>query len=501
MASGAAANPAGVSDAQWVESLESAESAESAELAESEAHLDPKSALRSGGASRARWYRGATHVHTLWSDGDAAPEMVVAWYRDRGFDCVALSDHDALQQGEWWFPIGQGSPLDDAQVHAIQERFGDGWVELERVDGGGHAMRLKTLLELSAEFSGDGDFLLLPAAEITTGGGNPHVTALNLREAIPGVALRADRGRVLQGYLDRVQAQALEHDVPMLGMVNHLNWGNGTTARSLLDVEGLRFFEVYNGSDERGEGWPEQSRPKVERIWDIVLSLRLPQDPGFRLYGVASDDAHQYANWGREYANPGRGWVAVRAESLAAESLIASLQRGDFYSSTGVELSDVNATPTELAIAIRAEPGVRYTTEFIGTLRGFDAGSQPVLGADGEPIEGASRRFGAEIGQVLHTTRDNPAVYRFRGDELYVRARVRSDVAQENPTHAGDLQTAWIQPVVPGGATAGPPSPSGPIGPARAIPAIPASRAIPTSRASRATRTTWATPTAFPAEE
>jgi len=73
-----------------------------------------------------------------------------------------------------------------------------------------------------------------------------------------------------------------------------------------------------------------------------------------------------------------------------------------------------------------------------------------VTDAGGEPVPGATRRFEPEIGRVLQTTQENPAVYRFRGDELYVRARVRSDLPQPNPIREGDLQTAWTQPVSPG---------------------------------------------------
>ena len=33
----------------------------------------------------ARWFRGNTHTHTLWSDGDSAPELAVDWYRQHGY--------------------------------------------------------------------------------------------------------------------------------------------------------------------------------------------------------------------------------------------------------------------------------------------------------------------------------------------------------------------------------------------------------------------------------
>jgi len=47
-------------------------------------------------------------------------------------------------------------------------------------------------------------------------------------------------------------------------------------------------------------------------MWDVLLSA------GQRLYGIAVDDAHVFKRIGQEFANPGRGWICVRAESLSA---------------------------------------------------------------------------------------------------------------------------------------------------------------------------------------
>jgi hypothetical protein len=41
-----------------------------------------------------RWFKGNLHAHTANSDGDATPDEVVAWYRDAGYDLLALTDHD-----------------------------------------------------------------------------------------------------------------------------------------------------------------------------------------------------------------------------------------------------------------------------------------------------------------------------------------------------------------------------------------------------------------------
>ena len=45
-------------------------------------------------AAPARWYRGNTHAHTLNSDGDAHPDVVVRWFRDHGYNFTFITDHE-----------------------------------------------------------------------------------------------------------------------------------------------------------------------------------------------------------------------------------------------------------------------------------------------------------------------------------------------------------------------------------------------------------------------
>lgn len=105
----------------------------------------------------------------------------------------------------------------------------------------------------------------------------------------------------------------------------------------LLKVRGLEFFEVFNGhQDVYNWGNPAKGMPPTERPWDVVQSLKLREEPGYRLYGVATDDSHHYADWGIGRANPGRGWVMVRADRLETPLLVEAMKRGDFYATTGV---------------------------------------------------------------------------------------------------------------------------------------------------------------------
>jgi hypothetical protein len=75
--------------------------------------------------------------------------------------------------------------------------------------------------------------------------------------------------------------------------------------------------------------------PSVEQIWDEVLTS------GKLLYGVAVDDMHDLKEpWEPKAAKPGQAWVMVRANHLTVETILESLEQGNFYASTGVVLSD-----------------------------------------------------------------------------------------------------------------------------------------------------------------
>jgi predicted metal-dependent phosphoesterase TrpH len=52
--------------------------------------------IRSPYLNLPQWFRGCTHTHSTLSDGEWPPEQVVAFYRDRGYAFLAVSDHDVF---------------------------------------------------------------------------------------------------------------------------------------------------------------------------------------------------------------------------------------------------------------------------------------------------------------------------------------------------------------------------------------------------------------------
>jgi hypothetical protein len=231
--------------------------------------------------------------------------------------------------------------------------------------------------------------------------------------------------------------------------VNHPNFVQyDITAEDLAAAKDVRFFEVSNGHPGvRNLG--DATHPGTEKLWDIANTVRVGKLKLPPLYAVASDDAHNYQQRSPGHANPGRGWIMVRAKELTPDALVAAIDRGDFYASTGVVLRDVRYDAKERTLRVEVEPaeGVEYTIEFIGTLEGVDPTGQPVAGEDPHSKR-PGRTYSPEVGKVLASVRGASGTYQLTGNELYVRAAVRSNKPVAEPSAAGGRwQEAWCQPV------------------------------------------------------
>ena len=61
-----------------------------------------------------KWYKGNLHTHSYWSDGDEFPEMIMDWYKTKGYDFVGLTDHNILAEGEKWIVVRKGRVYEEA---------------------------------------------------------------------------------------------------------------------------------------------------------------------------------------------------------------------------------------------------------------------------------------------------------------------------------------------------------------------------------------------------
>lgn len=385
-------------------------------------HLNP--AANQINSDQEYWFKGNLHTHSYWSDGNDFPEMIMKWYKEQGYDFLALSDHNILAEGEKWLNIAKGSAAETNFKDYLDE-YGREWVEYEENDSL-YRVRLKTLNEYRTLFEEPGEFLVIKSEEITDGFKDKpiHVNATNVQELIEPQGGNSV-AEVMQNNINAVLEQRKETGKPMFPHINHPNFGWAVTAADLKKLEGERFFEVYNGHPlVHNHG--DSLRSGTEEMWDQVNSYYLTHGKPV-LYGIAVDDAHHYQQFDSTRANPGRGWIQVRSTTLSPDSLIAAMERGDFYASTGVRLSEVMFDGQTLSIIIDPEEGANYTTKFIGVRKG-------------EKGSGAT---------VVKQTSGTSASYTFSGNELFVRAKITSDQHKKNGFTHHEHKVAWTQPVTP----------------------------------------------------
>jgi|694.fasta_scaffold82422_1 hypothetical protein len=396
-----------------------------------------------------KWLKGNLHTHSLWSDGDDFPEMIGDWYKRNGYQFLALTEHNVIAEKERWIDAKVDESNRGTALAKYLNRFGESWVERRVVDVKGKPtsqVRLKPFREFRSLLEEAGKFLLVPAEEITHKyvKAPVHMNGINLRDTIAPID-GASVEETMKVNLRQVADQSKRTGWPMLAFLNHPNFGWGVRAEDMVLVEELRFFELQNGHPtvyNRGDS----THAGCEKLWDIILALRLGKHNLAPLYGLATDDAHHYLDYGKSKANPGRAWVMVKAPVLTTEALLKAMQAGDFYCSTGVVLTDVRRDKNTLSVKIEAGAGITYKTRYYVTRTDTPLESKPAKDKDGKPITGT---FDAGVGEMVLETDALESFYTLKANELYVRARVDSSKPQHNPGEPGDMERAWTQPLTP----------------------------------------------------
>src|SRR5690606_26637995 len=109
--------------------------------------------------SSSKWWKGNLHTHSMWSDGDDYPEMIVEWYKQHEYHFLAMTDHNVLSQGERWISVEKSRGGLKAYEKYV-DRFGDTWVESRKAENG-LQVRLKPFDEYRRLFEEAGKFILM----------------------------------------------------------------------------------------------------------------------------------------------------------------------------------------------------------------------------------------------------------------------------------------------------------------------------------------------------
>lgn len=368
-----------------------------------------------------QWYKGNLHTHSYWSDGDEFPEVIVDWYKSNDYQFIALSDHNILAEGDKWVVILEDSIYQNAFRNYL-DNYGADWVN-HRIDSGRIYVKLKTYKEYKGRFEEEGKFLIIQSEEITDGfENNPiHMNVTNIQEKINPQGGNSVL-EVIQNNLDEVIMQREKTGIPMIPHVNHPNYQYGVSLDDMIALRGERFFEIYNGHPSvHNQG--DSAHVSTEKMWDLINIAYIENDKPL-MYGLATDDSHNYHVNGSEWSNAGRGWIMVLTDSLTPASLIASMENGQFYATTGVKLKELEFDQNKLSVEVMQETGITYTISFFGCRKGQ---SEP---EEFKSIEGIKADF------------------ELTDDILFVRCKIASSKLQGNPIENILYELAWTQPVL-----------------------------------------------------
>jgi hypothetical protein len=248
--------------------------------------------------------RGNLHTHTTRSDGDSTPVDTYTWYRDHGYDFIAITDHNTFT-----------NPADYAWIRSP-------------------------------------NFIAIGGEEVTMQGAGRqvHMNALCTDHRLGGGKFATAKDALLHG-VSEIQ------DSGGVSLVNHPNFTWGLKASDLPAAFGAQLLEIYSGHPNV-PSLGDSSHPSEEELWDNALGA------GLDFAGVAVDDMHHLHKPNRSRASrPGRAWVEVFAETLDEDTICNALRQGLLYASTGPTFKRIRVSDNAYAVW-PAERDVTF--QFIG---------------------------------------------------------------------------------------------------------------------------------------
>lgn len=272
-----------------------------------------------------RYFKAQLHTHSNISDGTPTPEEMKELYKARGFQILAVTDHNI---------IADHSRLNDedflmltgAEYNINQDNDGGNrpWMLCKTYHLNFIAKRPDNLWQpFGPKAPNERNQAYWEKADI---GGMHQVYSL---KCINGMIEEANRRGFLVSY-------------------NHPSW----SLQDYTDYAGLKGLwgmEIANyDSFQHGSGDRDNSR-----VYNDLLSQ------GNRIFPLGGDDAHGAGC-------VGGAWIMVGAKKLEYGAVIDALEKGDFYATTGPEIFELSFCDGKLNIrcsdaqAIVLESGSRF---------------------------------------------------------------------------------------------------------------------------------------------
>lgn len=226
------------------------------------------------------WYKANLHCHTTCSDGTLTPEEIKKLYMEKGYSIVAYSDHWNL------IPHPELKSDDFLPITAYEPSFPNKTPWWNRTY---HINFYSKKEDRNYFFDYDNTYSV---------------------ENLNNVIAKANQEGFLVQY-------------------NHPRWSQQESV-DFAELKGLWSFEVFNTSSDKGyaNGYGDE---------EYVQLLRRTQS----VVPVATDDNHNCHPLDHPLSDSFGGWTMIKAENLEYDTVIAAMEKGELYASTGPVIKSI----------------------------------------------------------------------------------------------------------------------------------------------------------------
>ena len=277
-----------------------------------------------------RFFKANLHCHSNLSDGRLTPEELKQVYKENGYSVLSITDHEGI------FDHGYLDDDDFLTLPGYEREINC----TDPVEEGWNSVRTCHMCFYPKDRNNikcicfDPDFV------------HPKFKWMHDPE------LKANMQYIGEPYKElHYDADCVNHIISeankngFLVTLNHLEWSY-ELYEQFSKYEGMFATEIYNNA----------SFEYNDRYYDMLLRL------GKRIYCVAADDNHNSAPNDSVNSDSCGGWVMIKADKLEHESIISSLQNGDFYASTGPEIKSLYLEDSKICVdCSEAKTVIMYT--------------------------------------------------------------------------------------------------------------------------------------------
>lgn len=254
-----------------------------------------------------KFYKANLHSHSVYSDGHLTVEEMKEAYMKKGYSIIAFTDHEHLIDN---------SHLDDENFLSITSCE----VAVKEFP------EQSTLVNMDMRVGHFNFYALDQHNTVTPCYSSVYDHFVN--------DLNRDKikfeGEYERKYsIERINEMIrIANEKGFIVSYNHPNWSLENATR-YLGYENLFAVEIVNG------GCIKAGYVDNEGVFDDILRS------GKKIFATTADDNHNPHPIDSKLCDSFGGWVMINAEKLEYSEIMSALQRGDFYASTGPEITSL----------------------------------------------------------------------------------------------------------------------------------------------------------------